>query len=270
MKTKEYYFDLIERHVWSHNSYWEDPCTESELRKNPNETVDILISYCEMILNNKKNIKKKFEDNPKNIQMMVNEIISLTKDDRELIREPIILTKPEATCGPTSLKYSHTSSDSNYKYLYFEEHIEWTVNDLLNECKHLKEILESENKIGNKLDKYLHKWYMFEGYEEGSDAIYISEINFKNDKYVFSGGYIDFTTENNYGDGVLINDVEDMDFSELQYSDECETVEDVIELLDSKDETTLKDIKQEIIDGIDDYWFDDKGFMYDYKQHSKK
>ena len=44
MKTKEYYFDMLEHWVFSYNKYWEAPLGMTKLREIPEEATDELIS----------------------------------------------------------------------------------------------------------------------------------------------------------------------------------------------------------------------------------
>lgn len=271
MKTKEYYIKLIIGRALYFNEYWGDELPNSELVNNTDEAAETLQTYCTLLKKNKKCVENNFEANPTEIKMLVNNIVSLIWGDTPIIRElpskSNIKTTNGYTCWTDTNSSKHHIHAQDNGFLYIENKPQDVAHYILNDLEKLFEILNS-NKHTTNVDKYLHKWYDFPGYEDGSAYIYISEINYKDDKYVFTGGYIFMSTVNNYGDGVQIHDVEDMDFDELPYSDEATTMDELVELLDSKEETTLDAIKSDIVEALNDWWFDDKDFMYDIEQQN--
>lgn len=264
MFSREEQMKLIVGRVFWFNEYWGDTLPNSEFINNTEDTIETILSYCNLIKNNKKVVEHNFEANPTEVRLMVNEIIDLICGDMHIIRTDEEVKKLSEENGKEHRYHRHTT-DNNL--LYIEDEPKRVANTLIYDLKELKEIIASDKKVCNLKD-FEGKWYKFDNVEEGTECIYISELKFKNDKYVFTGGLVEFTTENTHGDGVLIHDVEEMDFEDLMGADACETAEDLKETL--FDETSLEEIISDIRSAITDYWFSDKQFFYDIRKRKEK
>lgn len=270
MKSKIYYIGLIINSVLSYNNCWGDILPNSKLVNNTEEAINELQDYCTLIKNHKDCIKNDFLRNPKLVQEIVKEIINIVWGNNVIIREipneEGLTLKWGKSCRKDKDGNNHNVHAEDNKYLKIENDPQESSKRILNFIKDLFEIIESEKHTIN-VDKYLHRWYSFPGYENGPAYIYISKIDYKNGHYVFTGGHVYLTTENTYGDGVLVNDVEDYDFGNLPYTNKLITYNELIETLEKVEETTLDVIKAIIIDSLNNYWFNNKDFSYDIEKH---
>lgn len=233
MKNKEYYFDIWTHWVWSYNYVYEAPLEHYPLKDDTEDSLDMLESYCRLIITEGKRRKKNklentYENFSPSIQDAIQQVINLMCDGREL-HDVVEINNPDLPLK----KFDH-HLDKNGK-LQFE-------NDPFDTCKHIfddipevREIVKSAKETASFEQFYDGKWYYFEGYESGSMAIKFSKIN-KNAKgeYTFDGDVIFYETVNGRcdGDGIILNDdVTDISFAEIPYCyiedwyDEEDTIE---------------------------------------------
>lgn len=88
----------------------------------------------------------------------------------------------------------------------------------------LTRLAENYVEEGNKLsiadlsEKYRYKYLVFDGYEEGEKIIFVKDIHMYNNMLTVDGTIIDICNENHErGDGVLIYEVDNYDFSNFWY-----------------------------------------------------
>jgi hypothetical protein len=243
MESKEKVLKDIQTWVFSFNEYWEDPVTESELIKNPIETCDLIIAYCNVIKAKQKKLGKKYDEHPKDVQEAISKIISLVSDGRDLRYkvkyEHINYGIFDRNSEPR--EYDHHVNKTGY--LGFEDNPMNRCEQIIRECEKLKEIINSEKETKN-FDKFIGKILYWENYESGSAAIKITRIDKnKNGEYTFDGVLITYETVNGScdGDGYIMSDIEDYPFEKIPYCYcDWETEEEVYESLESAEEYTLK------------------------------
>lgn len=233
MKNKEYYFDIWTHWVWSYNYVYEVPLEHYPLKDDTEDSLDMLESYCRLIITEGKRRKKYKKENlyesfSPSIQDAIQQVINLMCDGREL-HNVVEVNNP---CLPLK-KFDH-HLDKNGK-LPFENDPFYTCQRILEDIPEVKEIIKSVKETANFEQFYDGKWYFFEGYENGSVAIKFSKIN-KNakDEYTFDGDVIFYETINGRcdGDGIILNDnVTDMSFDEVPYCsiEDWDDEEDTIE-----------------------------------------
>lgn len=246
MYNKEYYFENIQRWVFQFNPYWEDPIENTPLKNDTEETCELLISYCNLLITKGKKIKERgnYEKYPQDIKDIIKQIIELVCDDRDL-RHKILYTKIRGGLLEDPNKIYSREFDHHVEengYLGFENNPFDHAKYVIDECQKLIEVVHSEAKTAN-LDKYLGKIYEFEGYESGSYVVQIKKINYNKKKkaFTFDGKVIEYCTENtNHGNGVLFYDAEDFPFNDLPYVD-VDSEKEIDELLYDKKPKELKD-----------------------------
>ena len=233
MKNKEYYFDIWTHWVWSYNYVYEAPLEHYPLKDDTEDSLDMLESYCRLIITEGKRRRKykkenSYESFSPSIQDAIQQVINLMCDGRELhnvveVNNPCLHLK----------KFDH-HLDKNGK-LPFENDPFYTCQCIIDDIPEVKEIIKSVKETANFEQFYDGKWYFFEGYESGSMAIKFSKIN-KNAKgeYTFDGDVIFYETVNGRcdGDGIILNDdVTDMSFDEVPYCsiEDWDDEEDTIE-----------------------------------------
>jgi hypothetical protein len=240
MKTKEYHFELLEHWLFSFNKYWEKPLGETRLRTDTEDAIEDLTSYCKLIKSKLKkyNGDKDYTKYPEDVQRLIQEVLNIVTDGRELHEDVEFEGR----------KYNHHCNINGY--LDFENNPLGDCDKVIEECKKIKEVLESENATKD-LSRFIGKTLEFENYEDGSAIIYIKSINRVNNNYVFTGYIVTFETVNGHtgADGVLIYDVEDCKFSDIPcaFLEDQDDIEDLEEILDNAEETTLAKVKENII-----------------------
>lgn len=242
MDTPNKIIKEIEYHVWGYNEYWDKPALTSELRTNSLEALSKIESYCTILKNSKDRIKKNFKDNPDDIKMIVGYIIDICNDGTDRRED-----QPSIKEGNT-IKHSDENNE-----LPIERHLSNTydIERIIEYCGKLKESIESE-KESVRFDRFLGKFIEFDGCESGTHVVLFRQISKnKNAGWLYSGVDIFFSTRNNYGDGILINDVEDVQFKRLPYSplddmDEDEIDEGLYNWLNSKQEYSFDGLVQHI------------------------
>lgn len=233
MKNVKYYFDMWTHWVWSYNSVYEAPLEHYPLKDDTEDSLDMLESYCRLIITEGKRRKKYKKENSyelfsPSIQDAIQQVINLMCDGREL-HNVVEVNNPNLP-----LKTFGHHLDKNGK-LPFENDPFTITNRILEDIPKVREIINSEKATANFEQFYNDKWYFFEGYENGSMAIKFIKIN-KNDKgeYTFDGDVIFYETVNGRcdGDGIILNnDVTDMPFDEIPYCriEDWDDEEDTIE-----------------------------------------
>lgn len=233
MKNKEYYFDIWIHWVWSYNHVYEAPLEHYPLKDDTEFSIDMLESYCKLIITEgnrrkKNNLENTYEKFSSSIQDAIQQVINLMCDGREL-HDVIEVNNPNLPLK----KYDHHLR-ANGK-LSFENDPFDTCKRILDDIPEVREIIKSNKETANFEQFYNNKWYFFEGYESGSMAIKFAKIN-KNakDEYTFDGDVIFYETINGRcdGDGIILNDdITDMSFDEVPYcrikdwDDEEDTIE---------------------------------------------
>lgn len=233
MKNKEYYFNIWTHWVWSYNDVYEAPLEHYPLKDDTEDSLDMLESYCKLIITEGKRRKKNklentYEKFSPSIQDAIQQVINLMCDGREL-HDIVEINNPDLPLK----KFDH-HLDKNGKLLFENDPFD-TCKSILDDIPEVKEIVKSAKETANFEQFYNDKWYYFEGYESGSMAIKFSKIN-KNakDEYTFDGDVIFYETVNGRcdGDGIILNDnVTDMSFTEIPYCDieDWDDGEDTIE-----------------------------------------
>ena len=268
MKNKEYYIDLFETHFISFNEYWEDPIEHSELRDNTEETIDLIETYLKILKTKQKTLNKNLNNMedynlyPASVKEAIDNIIKLVSDGRDLWHEVeyhhckgSFINNEEGI--EVTKKYDHHVAQNGH--LSFENEPWIYIEGKLSQIEELREILNSEKSTVD-FRKYINgKWYLFEGYENGSISVRFRKINkTKNGKYTFDGDLVNWATiDSRYdGDGIIFNtDCENVSFSELPYCDgEFENDEELMEFIDSCEQVeTDEEIKKSIRDCIESY-----------------
>lgn len=237
MNTKEYYFDLLEDQLFSFNKYWEKPLGPTRLREEPSEATEELISYCTLIKTHLKKYKgeKDYTKYPDLIQKLIQSVLEIVTDGRELHKDVEFKGR----------KYNHHCQENGY--LSFENDPEDYCNGVIEACKKIQLILQSEENTKD-LSEFIGKTLEFQNYEDGSAIIHIKKINAVNGKFSFDGYIVSFETVNGRtdGDGILIQEVEDCELSNIPcaFLEDPETSEELKEILDSSEETTLEEVKE--------------------------
>jgi len=233
MKNKEYYFDIWTHWVWSYNYVYEAPLEHYPLKDDTEDSLDMLESYCRLIITEGKRRKKNklentYENFSSSIQDAIQQVINLMCDGREL-HDVVEINDPNLPLK----KFDH-HLDKNGK-LQFENDPFDTCKRIFDDIPEVREIVKSAKETANFEQFYNGKWYYFEGYESGSMAIKFSKIN-KNAKgeYTFDGDVIFYETVNGRcgGDGIILNDdVTDISFAEIPYCyiEDWDDEEDTIE-----------------------------------------
>lgn len=215
-----YYIELIEQRVWGFNSYWDITPEKSELRTNPLEAVTKLESYATILKNSSKRLSSTYKNNPDDIKMIVNSIIEICNDGRDL-------RVPQKGQRDKDMVHINEDGELNIEHMVTKGNINYY--DLLRLCSELRESIESEDSTKD-FNRFIGKMMRFDGCEDGSHIVLFSQISKNKDgEMMFSGIDIFYSTSNNLGDGIVINDVEDMSFEELPYNplDDCD--EDEVE-----------------------------------------
>lgn len=240
MHRKEYHFELLEQWLFSFNKYWEKPLGETRLRTETEDAIEDLTSYCKLIKSKLKryNGEKDYTKYPENVQRLIQEVLNIVTDGRELHEEVEFEGR----------KYNHHCEANGY--LSFENNPLNDCDSVIEECKKIKEVLESD-KATEDLSSYMGKTIEFEHYEDGSAVIHIKGIYKQNGNFVFDGYIIAFETVNGRtdGDGILLYDVEDCKFSDIPcaFLEDPEDIEELKEMLDGGKETTLEKAKASAI-----------------------
>lgn len=270
MKTKEELFDDIQLYVFQFNPYWEDPVTDSELVKNTKQTCNNIISYCNIIENNFKKEHRghtHYEEFDPKVKYAIQNIIELVSDGRDLWHKVTYTNVGgnrfdplEKDKAPYTREFDHHVAKNGH--LDFENDPFGRLNQIINACKELIEVIDSEKDTKN-FEKFVGKILYWENYEYGSAAIKINKIN-KNKKgeFTFDGILITYETVNGHcdGDGFIMTEVENLKFSEIPYCYcEWDTEEDVYESLSGAKEKTIKDIYMDLksmaINLIEEYFY---------------
>ena len=221
MKTKDYYLDIWTSWVWSYNSCYEDKLDHCPMIDEPEESLNLLESYCKIIITEGKRIQKNklpksYENYSLALQSAIQSIIKLLSDGRDMH-----LTVDVSHLGKPLNKYNHHLQSNGL--LPFENDPFDICKRLLDDIPEVQEIIESEKATANFEQFYNDKWYFFEGYENGSMAIKFSKINKnQNAEYTFDGDIICYETVNGRceGDGIILQkDVTDVPFNEIPYCD---------------------------------------------------
>lgn len=240
MHTKEHHFEVLEHWLFSFNEYWERPLGETRLRTETKDAIEDLTSCCKLIKSKLKkyNGEKDYTKYPEDVQRLIQEVLNIVTDGRELHEEVEFEGR----------KYNHHCNINGY--LDFENNPLSECDGVIEECKKIKEVLESE-KATKDLSKFIGKTLEFENYEDGSAIIQLESINKVKGNYVFSGYIVTFETVNGHtdADGVLIYEVEDCKFSDIPcaFLEDPEDIEDLEEMLKGGKETTLEETKQKAI-----------------------
>lgn len=240
MQTKEHHFEVLEHWLFSFNEYWEKPLGDTRLRTDTEDAIEDLTSYCKLIKSKLKKYKgeKDYTKYPEDVQRLIQEVLNIVTDDRELHEEVEFEGR----------KYNHHCEANGY--LSFENNPLGLCDNVIQECNHIKAALESE-KATKDLSRFIGKTLEFENYEDGSAIIHIDSIHKVKDDYVFSGYIVTFETVNGHtdADGVLIQEVEDCKFSDIPcaFLEDPDDAEDLEEILDNAEETTLEETKQKAI-----------------------
>lgn len=233
MKTIDYYLDIWTHWVWSYNSVYEAPLEHCPIIDESEESLNLLDSYCKIIITEGKRIQKNklpksYENYSPALQSAIQSIIKLLSDGRDMH-----LTVDVSHLGQPLNKFNHHLDKNGL--LPFENDPFDICQRLLNDIPEVQEIIESEKATANFEQFYNDKWYFFEGCENGSMAIKFHKINLNsNDEYTFDGDIIFYETVNGRcgGDGIILNDdVTDMSFAEIPYCDidDWDDEEDTIE-----------------------------------------
>ena len=131
---------------------------------------------------------------------------------------------------------------------------------IIEHCDEIISLYETKTSgLQDISNKFENKWIYIEWYEDGSVAIRINRLYFKDNKIVFDGDMIEFATVNtNYGgDGVLFfKDVEGYDITQLRDCDDIEDIESCNEILSKFEIKTNQEIKN-IIYGSINYSIED-------------
>lgn len=263
MEDRNYYIDLLESGIVDFNPYWESPMGETLLRKDTEQAVNMLKSYFNILKEFEKVLKptkeydkyveesKKFEGDyesyPTAVKETIQSIIKIISDGRDL-------------WTPTEWKgriYDHHIQSNGH--LQFENdpwsEVHWCEKFL----DSLTEIINSEKNTVN-LSKYIDgKWYLFQGYENGSMSVRFTKINKTNKgKYTFDGDIINWATVDSHydGDGIIINnDCENVSFGKLPYCDgEFKSDKDLEEFIESAEEVeTDEEIKEQVHETMDSF-----------------
>lgn len=233
MKTIDYYLDIWTHWVWSYNSVYEASLKHCPMIDEPEESLNLLESYCKIIITEGKRIQKNkllksYENYSPALQSAIQSIIKLLSDGRDMH-----LTVDVSHLGKPLNKFNHHLDKNGL--LPFENDPFDICQRLLSDIPEVREIIESEKATANFEQFYNDKWYFFEGCENGSMAIKFHKINLNsNDEYTFDGDIIFYETVNGRcgGDGIILNDdVTDMSFAEIPYCDidDWDEEEDTIE-----------------------------------------
>lgn len=240
MNTKEYSFELLEHWLFSFNKYWEKPLGDTKLRTETEDAIEDLTSCCKLIKSKLKkyNGEKDYTKYPEDVQRLIQEVLNIVTDGRELHKDVEF----------KGMKYNHHCNINGY--LDFENNPLSDCDRVIEECKIIKEILESEEATKD-LSRFIGKTLEFENYEDGSATIHIKRIDKIKDNYVFSGYIVTFETVNGHtdADGVLVQEVEDCKFSDIPcaFLEDPDNIADLEEMLDNAEETTLEETKQKAI-----------------------
>lgn len=238
MNTKEYLIKEIQDKVLTFNEFWEDPITESALVKDTLETTETIKSYCKMLEvyhKQHKNIKGDYNKYPKFVQQTIDEIINLVNDGRDLwhkvLYEHIGRTLFDDCSNnkekPTPREYDHHVEENGH--IRFEnDPFYWISGDLgiIKYCEDLMTLLSSEEKLNADVDfSEITKsglYYSFEGYESGSMDVRFDKIYIKDDKVLFDGKIIYYTTYDSHTvdyPGIVVMMVDDYEINNLPYCD---------------------------------------------------
>lgn len=225
MISKEKAIENIDWQVWYRNDYHDGTLPSSKLHEDPDGTAELVKAYCNIIVKNPKN-EVKIKDAIAKIEELVAPGGVVTEDRLD-------------NSGKTRLR----------------DMSEWIAGIIIENCDVILARSSSEKSLDKANSLFKNKIFYFEGYESGSEAIYIKNIHFNNeaDDILFDGGLVEFTTENTVhdGDGVIIKDVEDYPFSMLPYSqDEYEDEEELIDFLQNSESLTPKKLKEDIVKAI--------------------
>ena len=233
MKNKEYYFNIWTRWVWGYNDVYEAPLENYPLQDDTEDSLDMLESYCRLIMTEGKRRKKYNKENSyelfsPSIQDAIQQVINIMCDGREL-HDVVDVNNPNLPIK----KFDH-HLDKNGK-LPFENDPFCTCQLIVNDIPAVKEIIKSVKETVNFEQFYNGMWYYFEGYESGSVAIKFTKINkTAKGEYTFDGDVIFFETIEGrcYGNGIILNSgVTDMSFDRVPYclmeywDDEEDTIE---------------------------------------------
>jgi hypothetical protein len=254
MKDREYYFDLLEHRITDFNPYWEKPLGKTELRSNTKSAVESLKGYFDFLKSMEKQLKNKgvslddYNNYPNVVKESIKGIIEIISDGRDL-------WTPTEWQGRT---YDHHIQKNGH--LGFENdpwsEVKWCYSFL----EDLEEILNSE-KSTNDFSKYTNgKWFLFDGYENGSASVRFRKINKnKNGVYTFDGDIVWWATVDSQfeGDGVIIQtELEDVKFGVLPYMDDDVLHDDIIRKLESCNEETFEELCSSVHKCFDNYYLD--------------
>ena len=223
---KEINKELLESYIkdieWQILYYVKTDGVGSKLREDPEYTASLIKMNCEIILKNKGKNCKKYIDI---IESLVINDMSLIEKESRLREMPDFIAKV-----------------------------------IIEHCDEIISLYETKTSgLQDISNKFENKWIYIEWYEDGSVAIRINRLYFKDNKIVFDGDMIEFATVNtNYGgDGVLFfKDVEGYDITQLRDCDDIEDIESCNEILSKFEIKTNQEIKN-IIYGSINYSIED-------------
>ena len=187
MKNKEYYFNIWTRWVWGYNNVYEAPLENYPLRDNTEDSLDMLESYCRLIMTEGKRRKKYNKENSyelfsPSIQDAIQQVINLMCDGREL-HAVVDVNNPNLPIK----KFDH-HLDKNGK-LPFENDPFSICQLIVDDIPVVKEIINSVKETVNFEQFYDGMWYYFEGYE--TEVNVITEEEFKKEhRGMPHGGFV--------------------------------------------------------------------------------
>lgn len=223
---KEINKELLESYIkdieWQILYYVKTDEVGSKLREDPEYTASLIKMNCEIILKNKGKNCKKYIDI---IESLVINDVSLIEKESRLREMPDFIAKV-----------------------------------IIEHCDEIISLYETKTSgLQDISNKFENKWIYIEWCEDGSVAIRINRLYFKDNKIVFDGDMIEFATVNTEydGDGVLFfKDVEGYDITKLRDCDDIEDVESCDEILSKFEIKTNQEIKN-IIYGSINYSIED-------------
>ena len=218
--------ELLESYIkdieWQILYYVKTDEVGSKLREDPEYTASLIKMNCEIILKNKGKKCKKYIDI---IEGLVINDVSLIEKESRLREMPDFIAKV-----------------------------------IIEHCNEIISLYETKTSgLQDISNKFENKWIYIEWYEDGSVAIRINRLYFKNNKIVFDGDMIEFATVNTTydADGVLFfKDIEEYDITNLRDCDDIEDVESCDKILSNFEIKTNQEIKN-IIYGSIDYSIED-------------
>lgn len=94
---------------------------------------------------------------------------------------------------------------------------------------------DGEMSVKEIKDKYVGKYLIFNGDEDGMQIVYVEDINYRGDGFYIDGYMIDLcNTNHENGEGILMYDIVDWGIGDFWYADDdIETTNDLDEFLQS-------------------------------------